>query len=236
MPTSPRERAIVDWIARAGVADFERIVNRFFRAEHETLSDASPRAEAALKRLTAKGYLNARSLVLNGAKAPTTGKPNPRARHRVLRAYSLTARASESLELPPPPKLRENFGEHHLKTLDALADLERQQWAAGNQVLGFKMETQLMSEGFEGKDFRARAAAPRTQEVTPKLPDAQLTIQRPDGTVQQVNVEYVSAKYSNQMIREKATAWTGQPTVWAAPNQATAVRVLAVTGQIAVLV
>ncbi|MCY1083757.1 hypothetical protein [Archangium lansingense] len=224
----------MDWIARAGVADFDRIVDRFFRAEHETLSDASPRAEAALKRLTAKGYLNARSLVLNGAKAPTTAKPNPRARHHVLRAYSLTARASESLELPPPPRLRESFGEHHLKTLDALDNLERQHRAAGNQVLGFKMETQLMSERFEGKDFRARAA--RTQEVTSKLPDAQLAIQRPDGSVQQVNVEYVSAKYSNQMIREKATAWTGQPTVWAVPNQATAERVLAVTGQLAVLV
>jgi len=235
IPTSQRERALLDWVSRAGVADFDRLVSRFFRAEGETLQQAAPRAEAALKRLVAKGYLNARPLVMEGARAAKTGKVHPAARHHVLRGYSLTPHASASLALPPPPKLRESFVEHHLRTLDALADAERHQLAAGNQVLGFKMETQIMSEASLGKDFRAQAAA-RTPEVVSKLPDAQLTIQRPDGTVEQVNVEYVSAKYSDQMIREKAASWRGQATVWAAPNQATAARVLAVTGQLAVLV
>jgi hypothetical protein len=216
--------------------DFDRLVNRFFREEHETLLVASPRAEAALKRLVFKGYLNARPLAVDGAKAATTGNPNPLARHYVLRAYCLTPRTSRSLGLPLPPKLRENFIEHHLKTLDALANIERQQLAVGNRVLGFRMETQIMRDDFQGKDFRGRAAAARTQEVISKLPDAQLTLQRPDGTVEQVNVEYVSAKYSDQMIREKATAWRGLSTVWAVPNQATAARVLSVTGQPAVLV
>lgn len=235
-PTSPRERAILEWIARAGVADFDRIVDRFFREEHETLLDASPRAEAALKRLIVKGYLNARPLVLDGVKASTTGNPSHLARHYVLRAFCLTPRTSWSFDLPLPPNLRENFVEHHLKTLDALTTIERQQLAAGNKVLGFRMETQIMREDFQGKDFRGRAYAAKTQEVIPKLPDAQLTLQRPDGTVEQVNVEYVSAKYTDQMIREKATAWRGQPTVWAVPNQATADRVLAATGQLAIIV
>jgi hypothetical protein len=235
-PTSPRERALLEWIARAGIADFDRLVNRFFRQEHETLLDASPRAEAALKRLVLKGYLNARPLVLDGAKAAATGNPSHLARHYVLRAYCLTPRTSWSFDLPLPPNLRENFVEHHLKTLDALATIEKHQLSAGTKVLGFRMETQIMREDFQGNDFRGRAATGATQEVISKLPDAQLTLQRPDGTLEQLNVEYVSAKYSDQMIREKAMAWRGQSTVWAVPNHATADRVHAVTGQLAVIV
>lgn len=225
VPSSPRERALVDFIAHSGMVDFGRIVDRFFRRDQESLLEAAPRAESALQRLVLKGYLSARPLVLEAENGGRTRVGAHHVEHQATTAYSVTSRTSWSLNLPPSPTLRENFVQHHLKTLDALAQVEKQQLAAGGRVLGFKMESQLVQEHFTGKVFNAR-----TQEALPKFPDAQLTVQLPDGKVQHVNVEYVSAKYTDEMIARKAAAWRGQATVWAVPNAATAARVRAVTG------
>ena len=138
---------------------------------------------------------------------------------------SLLARAQVS-GMPLLPPLRENSVAHHFKVLNAIEAVERQQRAAGGQVLGFKLDGQLIQEEFRGKVFNAR-----TQQVVPKFADARLTLRHADGSVEEVNLEYVSTKYTDEMIRDKAAAWRGSRTLWAAPNPATVARVQAITGQ-----
>jgi hypothetical protein len=231
IPTSDRERRLLEWIARCGVVDFDRVVARFFRAEDETLLEAAPRAESALKRMVHKGYLTSRSIALDGVRFAAACEPRRETGHFSIRAYGVTPRASSSFSLPPPPTLRENFLEHHLKTLDAVMMVEEQQRLRGGAVLEFKLESQLVQESFRGKRFNAGP-----QEDMPKLPDARLTLQSADGGVEQVNLEYVSSKYTDAMIAAKAEAWRGQSTLWAVPNEAAAARVHAVTGQPAFVV
>ncbi|PTL75448.1 hypothetical protein [Vitiosangium sp. GDMCC 1.1324] len=226
IPSSERERVVISWIARANVVERERLVERFFREEGETLEEATPRARSALRRLVAKGYLEQRPVLVAGGRADSSSNPLRRAEHRQLWCYSVTPRASASLGVPLLPPLRENSVVHHFKVLNAIETVERQQRAAGGRVLGFKLDGQLVREEFRGKVFNAR-----TQQVVPKFADAQLTLRHADGSVEEVNLEYVSTKYTDQMIRDKAAAWRGSRTIWAAPNQATVARVEAITGQ-----
>lgn len=223
-----RKAQILQFIAKAGMVDVDRLVDRFFREENETLLDARPRGEAFLKRLCVKGYLNARPIVLDGVAAHATGDLRQIAGHYFTRAYCLTPRTSWEWSLPLPPNLRENFVTHHLKTLDAIVQVEKDVfWSGEGRVVEFKMESQLVQESFAGRRFYDA----KTQEALGKFPDAMLIIERPDGTREDVRVEYVSAKYSDQMIADKAAAWSSGRTVWAVPNQSTAARVERITGQ-----
>lgn len=226
IPSSERERAVIGWVARAGVVERERLVERFFREEGETVEEAMPRAKSALRRLVDKGYLEQRPVVMEGGKARSPSNPLHRAEHHSLCCYSVTPRASASLEVPLLPPLRENFASHHFKVLTAIEAVERRQRAVGGRVLGFKLEGQLIQEEFRGKTFNAR-----TQQVVPTFADARLTLRHADGSVEEVNLEYVSTKYTDEMIRDKAAAWRGSRTLWAAPNPATVARVRAVTGE-----
>ena len=231
IPPSERERALIGWVARAGVVERERLVERFFREEGETVDEAMPRARSALRRLVAKGYLEQRQVLVEGARGGSPSTPLRRAEHRQLWCYSVTPRASASLEVPLLPPLRENFAAHHFKVLTAIEAVERQQRAAGGRVLGFKLEGQLIQEEFRGKVFNAK-----TQQVVPTFADARLTLRHADGSVEEVNLEYVSTKYTDEMIRDKAAAWRGCRTLWAAPSPVTVARVQAVTGMPAFLV
>jgi hypothetical protein len=231
IPTSERERAVIGWVARACVVERERLADRFFREEGETLEEAMPRARSALRRLVAKGYLEQRQILVEGASADSASNPFRRAEHRQLWCYSVTPRASASLGVPLLPPLRENSVVHHFKVLNAIETVERQQRAAGGKVLAFKLDGQLVREEFRGKVFNAA-----TQQVVPKFADAQLTLRHTDGSIEEVNLEYVSTKYTDQMIRDKAAAWRGSRTIWAAPNPATVARVQAITGQPAFIV
>lgn len=226
IPSSERERALIGWVARAGVVERERLVERFFREDGETLEEAMPRARSALRRLVAKGYLEQRPVLVEEGRAASSSNPLRRGEHRQLWCYSVTPHASASLEVPLLPPLREKFVAHHFKVLNAIEAVERQQRAAGGRVLGFKLDGQLVQEEFRGKVFNAK-----TQQVVPKFADARLTLRHADGSVEDVNLEYVSTKYTDEMIRDKAAAWRGNRTLWAAPNPATVARVQAITGE-----
>ena len=174
----------------------------------------------------ARGYLEQRSLVMEGAKANAYANPHHLAEHHVALVYRVTPRASTGLAVPLLPPLRDNFAHHHFKLLNAVEVVERQMLSSGGRVLGFKLESQLIQDCFKGKLFNAR-----TQQVVPKFADARLTLRSADGAVEEVNLEYVSPKYTDEMIREKAEAWRGSRTVWAAPSPAIAARVQAITGE-----
>jgi hypothetical protein len=231
VPSSQRERDVLEWIARVGVVDSERLVHRFFLRDGEDVADAAPRAEAALKRLVSKGYLQVRQFHVDGARPGTSSVSRHRAEHHLIRTYGLTPRASSSLHLPLLPPLREKFLQHHLKLLTALTMVETQQAAKGGRLMDFKLEGQLIQEDFQGKRFTAK-----TRHVMPCFPDARLTLRHANGSSECVFLEYVSSKYTDQDIRGKADAWRGQSTLWAVPNPSTAARVQQLTGEPALLV
>ena len=76
----------------------------------------------------------------------------------------------------------------------------------------------------------------RGGEILAMYPDAVLAVVPPDGgPAEAINIEYVSRHYSDQMIAEKAKAFSGI-TVWAADTASTAARIARITGAEALLV
>ena len=222
----PADFAIVQLVSRAGVILGDQIADRAFAADPDSF--VRRRQDAALKRLVAKGYLATRPVVVAVADAQL-GNPSD-ARKRVGKlafehAYYATDRASAELNLALPATTRDPLVQHNLKTLDALHQVEREVRSRGGRVIDFKMEAQLVRENFKGRVFGGPG-----QQVLPKFPDAVLTASYPDGSHESINVEYVSSKYTDKMISEKARAFSGR-VVWAASNARTAARVHAITGQ-----
>lgn len=238
-PRSLKQGELFRFVAKAGLVDLDTLVDRFFREQHETLLEARPRAKQALQRLLVQEYLQVRPVVMDGARALDTKRVGDLARfatHYTQLAYCITPRAARDFNQPLPPTLRENFVEHTLKTTRAITEIEkRMRWGeepllGRGRVVDFAMESELIRENFRGKVFR-----PHTQQIVPMFPDAQLVVEREGGVRERVNVEYVSAKYTDEMIREKARSFSG-PTVWAVPNASTAARVQAITGSTALIV
>jgi len=222
----PLDVAVIQLVARAGLILGDQVGERAFAGDPE----ASVRRghDAVLRRLVARGYLETRPVAFAVSGARLDRAPGAAARLGKVafaKGYLVTRRASEELNLALPAPPREALVDHHVKTLDALARVERRERARGSEVLGFKMEAQLIREGFKGRVFDG----PRPQ-ILPRFPDAILSVRRADGSAAQINVEYVSSKYTDTMIREKAEAFSG-PVVWAVSNPETGARVAAITGE-----
>jgi hypothetical protein len=219
--------AVLQLVAKAGLITSDHLTDRLFRREAEELLDAHPRADAKLHRLVLQGYLEHRTVAYDVANSSTPADLG-RAVGGVAfdRGYSITQKAAQDFNLPLPPTLRESFITHHVKTMDAIWHVERDYRLRGYQVLDWKTESELVRDNFAGKVFQRGV-------IVPKFPDAQLTVQGPDGSVETINVEYVSRSYTNQMISEKREAFAGTRTIWACPSNssATAARVQALTGE-----
>lgn len=222
----PVDLALVQLVARAGLILGDQVTNRAFRQDPEAFIRRPP--EARLKRLAVQGYLETRPVAF--AVSDSSLGNEGESIHRVgkvafAKAYLVTQKASAELNLALPATPRDPLVTHHLKTLEVLAQLETAHRAKGDTIVEFKMEAQLIREQFKGRVFGGPG-----QQILPKFPDAVLTVQHPDGSIETINVEYVSSKYTDRMIREKTAAFRG-PVVWAASNPETAARVEAITGQ-----
>jgi hypothetical protein len=221
------EVAILQLVGKAGLLTADHIADRLFKHEAEDLVAAVPRTEAKLHRLLLKGYLEHRTVAyeLAGASTPS-GAARAVGGVAFDRGYTITQKASQDFNLPLPPTLRESFLTHHVKTMEAIWHVERDYRARGYHVLDWKTESELVRDNFEGKVFRRGV-------IVPKFPDAQITVQAPDGTSETVNIEYVSRSYTDKMIDEKRSAFAGTKTIWACPSDSpsTVSRVAALTGE-----
>ena len=228
--------AVLQLVGKAGLVLGDHIVDRVFRDEAESLLAARPRARAALHRLVIMGYLNARHVAVDLTDASSVADVS-RTAGRVAfdQAFTLTQKAS--LEFNPlPPTLRDALVTHHVKTLDAIWKVERDLQFHGCELVSWKTESELIRESFRGKRFGI-------DEITlPKFPDAQLLVRArdadSDAAPEPINIEYVSSKYTDEMIREKARGFAGTRTIWAVPanSACTAARVEQITGTEALLV
>lgn len=186
-----------------------KLVNRagVATAAHLNISDRQ------LRSLVTSGYLVAQFVPVGDSR---------------IRCYTLGKRATRTLGFPHPAPLRPAFVEHQLRTLDAVLLLQRT--GQCGKVVDFKAEHSLVREAFAGNTFRPGAST----VAVDKLPDAVITVER-DGARDDVRVEYVSRKYTDEQIRAKATAWTSGSTVWVCSDSATSGRLARLTGQPAIL-
>jgi hypothetical protein len=222
----PVDFALLQLVARAGLILGDQVANRAFRENPEAFIRRP--AEARLKRLAVQGYLETRPVVFAASDSSLGNEKEALLRVGKVtfaKGYLVTQKASDELNLALPETPREPLIAHHVKTLDALERLEHQHRAKGDTIVEFKTEAQLIREEFKGRVFGGPG-----QQIVPKFPDAILIVRHPDGTNETVNVEYVSSKYTDQMIREKAAAFRG-PVAWAVSNSETAARVQAITGE-----
>lgn len=228
---------IVKLVARGALVSAEYVADRVARDDAENpLGRRRRNIAATLHRLERRGYLQTRPITY----AASRGQPSGGA-HANLHAgrvvfdtgYYVTPRASRELNVPLPPNIREAFVDHHVQTLNAVRHLEDHYRAQGISVVGFRTESQLIREDFAGKTFDSRyrqRLATENGSVSLKYADAVVTIRHPDGHSEDVSVEYVSSKYTDDQIREKHKAFTGR-VVWAVSSSATAARVTAITGE-----
>jgi hypothetical protein len=217
----PFDLLVLQIVARGGIMVQDQITDRIAQKNARELFGRPRSLEASLKRLQIKGYLELRPVVYSAATAaPGNGADVAiRVGKKVYdRAYYVTQRASGEFNMALPPSVRESFLEHHLKTLDAAFRVERRSRDQGCEILSFRLESDLIRERFSGITFDHEGI------TLGKFPDAILAVRHPDGREESINIEYVSSKYTDEMIREKHDQFPGT-TVWAASNEETARRV-----------
>lgn len=224
----PVDVAIIQVVAKFGLLAEDQIVDRLVRAyPDEMLGPRPPNIAARIGRLKAAEYIMQRPVIEAAADAQLGNVEDvavQAGRVTVKKCYYVTQRAGTDFNLALPPNIRDNFLDHHFATLKALERIEKEADAKGDRVLDMKLEGELIRDNFKGHVFDRRG------EVRGKFADAVVTVQHADGTVEDVNVEYVSSKYTNEQIADKAKNFQGR-VIWAVDNTRTAARVQTITDQ-----
>ena len=113
---------------------------------------------------------------------------------------------------------------HHVRTLDALALVDRDARAAGGRVVRTRLESDLRREQ-QGGRFTQRA------DIFDECPDAACTVEVGGGAVE-IAVEYVTSKYTDKDIAAKRDGFRKNygRVMWFADRPRTAERVRKITG------
>jgi hypothetical protein len=119
-----------------------------------------------------------------------------------------------------PPRKRA----HHVRTLDAVALIQRDVGASGGRLRRTRMEAELRLE-------RQRGRFTRRGDELDLVPDAACTIEG-DGRSVEVAIEYVTSKYTDDDIARKRDAFADSydRVMWFADRPRTAERVRKMTG------
>ncbi|MDP2345732.1 MAG: hypothetical protein Q8O67_32615 [Deltaproteobacteria bacterium] len=141
--------------------------------------------------------------------------------HRFVTLATAGARRLQRHPGKPPP-LRN--AAHHAATVRAITDVLATIGAgAVLPTVEVRMENAVRQQRI-GKRFVKRG------DDLEVLPDAEILLRTSDGHVQRIAVEYVSAKYSDEQIREKARGLAGYDRVcFFADKPSTALRVMRLT-------
>lgn len=113
---------------------------------------------------------------------------------------------------------------HHVRTIDAIAELERSLTARGGRIVSFTLEPQLRAREQQGRKTR------RGDDFAP-FPDAVCSVAVGADRFD-VAVEYVTSKYTSADIKEKHDSFRRiyRHAYWFADNAGTAHRVGRITG------
>lgn len=198
--------------ARRGVP-IEHVAARFFAADPFTgkLNRNPKRAcEQRLRALVRAGYL--------GLVRQHDGRQR---RQLVVLGNAVNGMTCERAS---KRRVHARNGSHHVRTLDALAKIERGVKRLGGRVLSVRLEADV-----RGDEQRGRLTA--RGDAYPAFPDAACRVELPGLGVGEIAVEYVTSKYTDADILRKHNSFARfHSVVWVADRQRTAERVRALTG------
>jgi len=224
----PVDVAILQAVSKLALVGADQIHEYLLRTHPDAfLGPRPPNIAARIARLEAAQYLQNRPVVEAVADSAPGNAEDAAVRAAsvvVRRCYSVTPRASTDFNIALPPNIGHNKLEHHFATLKALDRIQSDARSQGGRVVDLKLEPDLIREKFSGRVFD------RQGNAVGHFPDAVVTIQHANGSTEDVNVEYVSSKYTDEQISDKAKNFQGR-VVWAVDNSRTAARVQAITDQ-----
>ena len=173
------EVLVLQLVAKAGLVTADIVADRLFRREAEELIRARPRTDARLHRMVLKGYLESRAIAYQATNPTEITKVAGRVAGVAFdQAFTLTQKASLEFNLPLPPTLHESFITHHVKTMEAIWQVERSYRARGYEVLSWETESELVREHFHGKVFR-RVRSSRSSRMQSSSCDPRRATSRP---------------------------------------------------------
>ena len=218
MPPSPialteRDLTVLRYIAAHRAVPTEVLAPLFFGADPVTGTPNANPLRACTRRL--------QSLASAGFVWPTAFHDGGRRREVVMlgpRAAGMTATRPGRNRIAPRKRA------HHVRTLDAIALIERGTRANGGLVLRTRLEADLRLEQKRGRFTK------RGDQFDP-VPDAACTIEDSAGRAE-VAVEYVTSKYTDEDIARKRDAFVDNydRVMWFADCPRTAERVTKITG------
>ena len=209
---TPRDIALLQYVGANKAAPLDVVAAKYF-AEHAGVANKDP-AHACRRRMKAlsdAGYVALKSI------------PGQKAGQRT-QAVTLTRKAADSLGAPRPAKLHPKGRDHHMATLRAVEQLRTQLAKRGESIVSVMLEHALRSEVQRGRGTQRG-------DTFDSFPDAVVIVRGANGD-RRCALEYVTSKYTNQMIVEKADDFASyDETIWVADKISTTRRVEALTGQ-----
>ena len=209
---TPRDVEVLRFVGENKAAPMDVLAQRFFAGDDKKPNkDPTHACRRRLAALRAAGYLDDKTVPAQK-------------RGEWTRAVRLTRQASEALGLARPAALHPRGRDHHMATLRAVEQFRAQLAKTGGVIVDVALEHTLRSR-------EQRGHTTRRGESFSSFPDALVTVRDAGGAERSVAVEYVTSKYTSQMILEKAADFAAQGwgTTWVADSISTSRRVEALT-------
>lgn len=208
-----RDVDVLRFLAAHKAAPLDVLAEKFF-ARHPVTgrvnADAGHAAERRIAALARAGYVQSRT-----ARLATQG---------VTKTVAVTASGARALGARAPRSIPVKGGDHHAATLRALERARAPLAAEGLRLIDYKLEFALRASVQRGRSTRRG-------EVFDAFPDAVLIAEDGHGQRHEIALEYVTSKYTDAMIAEKATGFQRfERTLWVSDTTTTSARVQRLTG------
>lgn len=211
---TPRDLDVLRFVGENKAAPLDVLAPMFFGAAASGVANRDPghACRRRLKALADAGYVE-----LKGIRGQKAGQRT----HSV----TLTRRAAEALGTSRPALLHPKGRDHHMATLRCIEQLRAQLAKQGAVIVSVALEHAVRAA-------EQRGHGTQRGETFASFPDAVVVVRDAGGGERRVAVEYVTGKYTNQMIAEKANDFAAyDDVVWVADRVSTSRRVEALTGE-----
>ena len=209
---TPRDLDVLRFVGENKAAPLDVLGPMFFGKAANGVANRDP-AHACRRRL--KALADAGYVELRGIQGQKAGQRT----HSV----TLTRQAADALGTARPALLHPKGRDHHMATLRCVEQLRARLAKQGAVIVSVALEHAVRSAEQRGRGTQRG-------ETFASFPDAVVVVRDAGGAESRVAVEYVTSKYTNQMIAEKANDFAGyDDVVWVADRVSTSRRVEGLT-------
>lgn len=211
---TPRDLEVLRFVGENKAAPLDVLGPMFFGDAPTGVANRDP-AHACRRRL--KALADAGYVELKGIRGQKAGQRT----HSV----TLTRQAADALGTVRPALLHPKGRDHHMATLRCVEQLRSRLAKQGAVLVSVALEHAVRSAEQRGRGTRRG-------ETYASFPDAVVIVRDASGAESRLAIEYVTSKYTNQMIAGKANDFAGyDDVVWVADRVSTSRRVEALTGE-----